>query len=298
MAGWEWLRLPGLRLLWWAVWAEFLLVRLLSRVGIYIPKGDFSLVVYNGALFVGEVAFNLSLIVAALYVVYTVVFTRHYLLLVPAAVLLLAPGVAASAGWSMAAALLMAGAVVWLGVGVLPAPAPGGLRAALLLVLSVHVLGYGVSAAQLAWTLFDLPGSLPGAGSLIRFGELLALPAPVILLLGARGRTPVAIVAGLGAALALGAGYWANSDLTAILAMYSLGFSLSWPATLYLLALGAGIPAMVWLLRTHPVRGLALGLLFLVGYSLTVNQQHLVVLAAWGALSLPEHASQEAEVAA
>jgi hypothetical protein len=150
--------------------------------------------------------------------------------------------------------------------------------------MAVHLLVYLVTASQLAWSGLGLPDGLPGAGTILRGGELLALQAPLLLLVRPRwGHVAI----GLGSAAALGAAYLVNPDITAILAMYSLGFSLSWPVWLYLGALGLGVPGLVALLRADRLRGLALGLLFLAGYSLTINQQHLLVLAGWAVLALP-----------
>jgi hypothetical protein len=63
------LRLPAVRLLWWAALAEFLLVRVTSRAGIYIPKAGAAIVIYRWLLSLGEVAFNLSLLAAVLVLV-------------------------------------------------------------------------------------------------------------------------------------------------------------------------------------------------------------------------------------
>lgn len=281
-----------MRVLWWAVLAEFLLARLLSRVGIYIPKSGAALTVYQGALLAGEIAFTFSLLLAVV-----LLFRRDALaVLAVAAVVLLAPGEAAPVWWSLSAALAMAGAVAALGARALRQAADSpGLRAALALVLAVHLLTYLANAGQLAWAALALPGAAPLAATVLRAGELLALLAPVALLSPPVRLRPAEAGLGLGAVAALGAGYAANADLTAIMAMYSLGFSLSWPTVLYLVSLGAGVPALLSLVRRDPRRGCALGLLFLTGYALTVNLQHVLVLVAWAELA---RAAAHVEVAA
>lgn len=292
-------RLPALRLLWGAAWAEFLLVRLLSRVGIYIPKSGTALAVYRAAVTLGEIAFNFSLLLGAALLVLTLAGERGRgrgiaaVVAVAAALVLLAPGTAPPAGWSLAAAVVSALAVGLAGVQALRR-ADRELRPALGIVLATHLLTYGLTAAQLAWAMLALPGALPGAGPVLRGGELLAIAAPVALavpLLGRRlGGAPGAI--GLGAAAALGAAYRLGADLTAILAMYSLGFSLSWPPVIYLVALGLGLPALLGMLRRAPARGRALGLLFLAGYALQLNLQHLLVLTGWSLLALAPAAEE------
>ncbi|MFZ5814508.1 MAG: hypothetical protein ACOY93_04320, partial [Bacillota bacterium] len=72
-----------------------------------------------------------------------------------------------------------------------------------------------------------------------------------------------------------------------VLATFSLGFHLAWPAPLYVLALGAALLAL------GGGRRLGLALLFLAGLGLNVNQQQLVLLAGWTMLALPEAPGEE-----
>ncbi|HWI66337.1 MAG TPA: hypothetical protein VNT75_31290 [Symbiobacteriaceae bacterium] len=279
----------ALRLLWWATLAELLLVRVVSRVGIFIPKDGMVLGIYRTVIAVGEVAFSFSLFMGVLLLGLALAGHRWWAW-APGAVagvlVMLAPGPAPPPGWSMAVALVLAFTVALLGAGALRASAGDRwLRGALGVILAVHVVGYLVSAAQLGWTALDLPGEAPLAGVLLSAGELLALAAPVLLAL--RGVRLKHAAIGLGSAAALGAAFLVNADITAILAMYSLGFTLSWPAVLYLIALGLGVPGLIGLVKRDRVRGLSLGLLFIAGYTLGVNQQHLLVLAGWALLALP-----------
>jgi hypothetical protein len=284
--------MAGLRLLWGAAWAEFLLVRLLSRVGIYIPKAGAALRMYAVAMTIGEVAFTFSLLLGVLLIAAAVWENRR---LWPAAVaagfVLVAPGVAPPAWWSLSAALLCAGAIVSLGAAAVRQAHTRWERGALAAVLAVQLTAYLVTAGQLAWGLLSMPGALPLAGPLLRAGELLAMLGPLLLVPGAlalRGGARLsAWLCGAGAALALGLALLASGDMTAIFAMYALGFSLSWPAAVYLVALLLGIPGLYALYRVAPQRGLALGLFFLTGYALTLNQEHLLILTAWCAMAAP-----------
>jgi hypothetical protein len=296
----------ALRLLWWATLAELVLVRVVSRVGIFIPKGGAALTVYQMVIQFGEVAFSFSLFMGVILLALTLAGHRWWALAPGAlagALVMIVPGPVPSPGWSLGVALVLAGTVALLGVGAIRRVGDAWECGALSTVLTVHLLGYLVTAVQLFWTTTGRPGEAPLAGAAIRGGELLAVAAPVFLAVPllraaarARGRGPAAVGAvGLGRAAALGAAGAAalglalsiNADITAILAMYSLGFTLSWPAFLYMAALGLGIPGLVAAVRRDPVRGLALGLLFLAGYSLGVNQQHLLVLTGWALLALP-----------
>ncbi|HEY3364838.1 MAG TPA: hypothetical protein VGK74_07300 [Symbiobacteriaceae bacterium] len=307
MTGW---RLPALRLLWWAVWAEFLLVRLFSRVGVYIPKQGAFLTVYRVATTAGETAFNFSLFLGV--AVLALALWAHRPLVVALAGLaagaaLFTPGAAATAVWSLVVSVAMVAAVAGLGVGAIRAADGPWEKGALALVLTAHAVGYGVGAAQLAWVALAAPGQMPLAGALLRAGELPALLAPLLLAvpafreLGGRGlgsgqgsgpadRPPAGragyFALGLAAVAGLAVAYLINADITAILAMYSLGFGLNWPAPFYLLALGAGAFGLAWAIRRQPEHGLALGLIFLAGYALHVNQQHILVLAGWALLAL------------
>ncbi|HYF93841.1 MAG TPA: hypothetical protein VD969_16635 [Symbiobacteriaceae bacterium] len=284
----------ALRLVWWATLAELLLVRIVSRVGIFIPKSGMALTIYRTAIAVGEVAFSFSLFMGVALLVLALAGHRWWAWAPGAAagaLVMIAPGPVPPAGWSMAVALVLCGTIGVMGAGALRAAADPWERAAMGVVLGVHALGYLVSAVQLGWEAFGLPDGAPLVGPALVAGELLAVVAPVLLAVpllrrGGPGRGGLGAI-GLGSAAALGAALLVNADITAILAMYSLGFTLSWSAFVYMIALGLGVPGLVAFVRRDRLRGLSLGLLFLAGYSLGVNQQHLLVLAGWALLSLP-----------
>lgn len=287
-------RVAALRFLWWATVVELLLVRVVSRVGIFIPKSGLALSVYQLLMSAGEVAFSFSLLMGVLLVVMTLAGHRWWVW-IPGAIsgvlVMIVPGPVPPPAWAATIALVLGGTVTLMGAAALRSAAGPWERRALGLVLGVHIVGYAVSAAQLGWTALNLPGEVPLAGAALAAGELLAVVAPVLLAVpllrrAAPGRGILGAI-GLGSAAALGAALLVNADITAILAMYSLGFTLSWPAFLYLIALGLGVPGLIAFVRRDRVRGLALGLLFLAGYSLGVNQQHLLVLAGWALLALP-----------
>ncbi|MFZ5817530.1 MAG: hypothetical protein ACOY93_19905, partial [Bacillota bacterium] len=163
-----------LRALLWAVAAEFLLVRLLSRVGVYIPKAGFALDLYRWAVLLGEVAFNLSLALALLVLVLGVWERRRLrlvlLLLLPAGLWL---GPVAGAGALLAALLLMGAAALRQG--------ELSERVGLALVLTAQALHYLSAGLQRLWGELALPGAMPGAAWLPLLSELAALLAPLAL---------------------------------------------------------------------------------------------------------------------
>jgi len=262
-----------------AVAAEFLLVRLLSRVGVYIPKAGPVLTLYEGSVVLGEVSFNLSLGLAILVLILAVWEQR------PVALALLLVLSTLWMGPVLPIFGLLAGLLL-LGARGLhqarPALRPGlGL---LLLAQAMHILAIGL---QRFWVESGLPAEAPGSIWLLRGAELLAALAPLAMAVGQKPwRRPEARVLGAAGAatMALGAALWLQPDLTGVLAMFSLGFSLSWPAPLYALALGAAVLACSSETGAHRF---GLILLFLAGLGLNVNQQQVVIMAGWALLGLP-----------
>ncbi|MDF2628363.1 MAG: hypothetical protein K0R39_2194 [Symbiobacteriaceae bacterium] len=291
----------ALRLLWWATLVELVLVRVVSRVGIFIPKTGVVLSVYQVLMSAGEVAFSFSLFMGVILLGLALAGHRWWgmaLGVLAGVMVMIVTGPVPSPAWSLGVALVLAAAVAVMGIASLRSVREPWECGLLSTVLTVHLVGYLTTVGQLAWTVLGLPGEPPLAGAALRAGELLAAVAPIWLAVPLL-RAAWAGAVGLGRAAALGAtgaaalalAYTINADLTAILAMYSLGFTLSWPAALYLAALGLGLPGLAAAVRRNPDRGLALGLLFLAGYSLGVNQQHLIVLAGWALLGPPAPAA-------
>lgn len=302
----------GLKLLWLAAWIELLCGRMLSRAGVFIPKHGLVLAAYRLLSDAGPIAFNLALLVAlavlglGLWVLWarglpgggrgrTAAGRAAFLLLAGAVLLVLAP-LAGGRGvpWSLAAALWMLLTVAVYALQALRRLALAD-RLGLALVLGAHLAWYGVAAAQLARAAGGT-GTWAGATPLLRLGELLALLAPVTLAL-ARLRLPAApvhrqrvqravttlVVAAALVALFAGA-YLSNADMAGVLAIWSLGFTLGWPGWLYALALAAA----TWYLGhalsaggAERQRGFGLGLIWIAGFGLQVNLQHLLVLAGY-----------------
>lgn len=295
------LRPPMVRALLWAAGAEFLLVRLFARIGIFIPKQGVVLSAYRALVWTGEVAFNLSLALGVVVLLLTLAghSGRLRLLVGAAALLALTGGLGWDGGQFLAAGLLLA-AVCALAAGAM-ARVPPGWRAGLGLLLSAQAMRYLTSGLQLGWVVFGLPGTLPGAGLLLQVAELAA--ACALLAMGLPPLRPTRIpgggeapawrrrllLASVPAALLLFA-FWLNADMTGVFAMYCLGLTLVWPAPLYVAAAGAATLALTGVAGEDRM---ALGLILLAGLGLHTNQQHLLLLAGWALLALPAAPPEE-----
>ncbi len=305
--------LTAYRFLWLVVAVEFLIGRLFTRVGVFMPKNRPVLILYNLLADAGRIAFNVSLLLGLVLLGYTLwrlvatgrraaVYGPAALAALVALLVLAVPGSPPPPGWSLAAALLAALALAALGalaLGRTPSPwARLGLAGALL----AHLIWYGVAAAQIALALSGRPGEISAAVPLLRGGELLAMLAPILLAISLRPfqRHQAAAVEsrgallGAGGATAFAAAYVANGDMAGVLAIWSLGFTLAWPAVLYAAAIAAGIYFLARASGPLRVQAAALGILWCTGYALQVNQQHILVLLAWALLAAGTAAAPEA----
>lgn len=320
----------ALRGLWLVVGVEFLLRRLLTRVSIYMPKTPLTAALYRLLAVTGEIAFNLSLLAGLLalgYVLWiqvrrgaagsraaggspvgggpfpggTAAHLPAALALAAALLVLLAPGSPPGPGWSLAAAVAMAVAVGGLAALAISRATGWEWRLGLAAILAGHLSWYGVAAAQTALLMSGRGGEVAWATTVLRLGELAAMLAPPMLAVTAWRRVGVpgwtgldrGMLAGFGGAALLAGGYAANADMTGVLAVWSLGFTLSWPAPVYLAALAAGLYFLVRSAGSPDpatrVRAAALGILWLTGFSLQVNQQHFLVLLSWSLLAAGGH---------
>ncbi|MBI2875148.1 MAG: hypothetical protein HYY09_08665 [Firmicutes bacterium] len=265
-----------------ALLVEIVLFRLFSRIGVFIPKDEIVLTVYNYLSAAGRVALNLVFVLSlalGVYVVYLLLtaFPRSRLgragavMALPA--LLLAGGSAllpvsftASPAVSLVLDLLVLAAVLLTyfevsGVGrksgALQPFLPGlGLVTAGVLLAYLYVIGQNdllgwESAAETATRLF-------------RAGELVTILAALALLWGAvqavRGGSsaakgpsiklwrPTRALLALAGAAATAAGVLAAPEMFGILAMWSVGLSLFLPWPLYAAAFAASTYTVLMLL--------------------------------------------------
>ncbi len=299
----------ALRAIWLVVAVEFLLGRLFTRVGIFMPKNAFVLVLYRLLSDAGQIAFNLSLLAGLLALGYTLwrlagPAGRGLSMRAVAAVAVVAalgttlvPGLTPDPAWSLATALLAAAAVAGLGIQALTRTTGPWRQVGLAAALLANLTWYGVAVAQMALALGSGTGEVALATAVLRGGELLAVLAPVLLAAGLcleRRRTGLppapwrAVLLGLAGGILFVIGYGLGADMTGVLAMWSLGFTLSWPGWLYALALAAGIFFLTGAASWPPdgrVQAAGLGILWCTGYALQVNQQHVLVLLAWAVLA-------------
>ncbi len=270
---------------------ELVLLRLLYRVGLFIPRDGPLLDGYRVATFVGSLAFDAASVLAVALVGWIALRARVRV----ASGLLLA-----AAALAVAAALLpdvrdvvralLAGTVVAAAIAlVLPAlrdrdRAPIDRAGVALATLVLVVAQAAASVAALAAT---LPVASPAVlVPMSRLAEATALAAALAISASALrasrpGAAAVAVaVAGAGlvaAALAL----WPY--LTGIVLLWATGISLAFPLPLYPIALGAMLLGIAATARPHPDRSLGLVLLLVAG---VIPQSTTHVLVAIVALAL------------
>ncbi|BDG62002.1 hypothetical protein [Caldinitratiruptor microaerophilus] len=310
----------ALQALWLVAFADFLFGRLLTRVGIFMPKTPGVLAAYRLLSDLGQIAFNLSFLGGTLALAWALRLLARAggagarlprlaaVAAATAAMAVLAAPAAPGPAVSLATSAVLGLAVLLLGAVAIGRARAPATRLGLGCALGANLAWYGAASAQLLAATLGLPADLAAVTPVLGSGELLALVAPVALALGvvpapAPGRirwlrSPGRLLSGtegraaalaLASAAAFGAGYAAGADLGGVLAIWSLGFTLVWPAPLYAIAAGAGLYLLLRLLAGSPperLRAVGLGLLFCAGLVLQTNQQHVLVLLAWTLLGL------------
>lgn len=294
----RWLELL-LKVLVLAAALDFVLARLFSRVGIFIPKGPVMQRVYTVLADIGVMAFHAGLLLAGALLIWLLVIAwrgvvfgggwggaQAAAVLAALTAVLLASLLGPASPVALAGAVVLGCVVIILGAGTLRAPAPLLWKCGFVLLLGALVATYGVTVVQALHNTLALPGAVPHVSAILTAGELAALLAPVCFVASCFGRGgPVpwrigAVIGALGA-VAFGAVYLANADMAAVLAIWSLGFTLSWPGLLYAAALAAGLCYLAMALAGRPeerLRAYGLALVFIAGYALQVNAQHLMVV--------------------
>ncbi len=278
-----------------AVTAEVLLFRVVSRVGVHIPKDGLVLSVYSRLTQLGSYSFNLATVLAGVCAVVAAVvqmttgrsFTRHTLL----------------PGWLL---VLVAEAAVFAS---LPPSESGrlvfGVTAAITMALVAlsaerHREVIGVSAAafllaayytltNLAATVFEATQAAPFSSDSVRLGEALVPVAALAVFIAwgpplkphairshpRRYLLPTLAVIGVAAA------FFAPGSTSSILSLWTTGLSLYLPFPLYVLALWLYALTFAHCLATGRTQvAAALVLLFAAGLSLETTYQWLLAVLA------------------
>jgi hypothetical protein len=134
--------------------------------------------------------------------------------------------------------------------------------------------------------------ALPGVATSLSVAEAATVAVPIMLLIGAEGwRHPLgrrALLIGLAAALAVSVVWLRAPSTVAILSLWGTGITMSFPAPVYVAAIGAAVAATITFAMEPGSRHLAIVLVLLVvsGVQPTVTQYNLAALLGMATLVL------------
>jgi hypothetical protein len=280
---------------------DLLFERIVYRIGIHVPKDEGAMRAYRGATSVGDGAFRFVMVLA----VVTAIAVAVYLLRQRAV------------ERQLVGAALMAVAVLdtltirdnngWLGMAVVVAN--GGALALLLGIAAGSRLAWAMRAAAASASVALLAGAyplfatranelslakLPIGATPLTVAEAAIVVTGILLFVAARPWSSrhrvVALGAGIVAAALIGAAAIAAPATVAILALWGVGVTMSFPAPVYVVAFGAAVAAAVSFALEDETRPLtvAIVLLAVAGLQPTVTQYNIpaligMVVLAFGA---------------
>jgi len=282
-----------------AVLGETTLLRVVTRIGVHLPKDAAVSGLFEAASFFGSLAFNFaSLLAIALAVLMLSSLTQRMdnwvsRVIVGFLSLAMLSGLALTltTGAPVADALFGVAAVTLVGVIGLVLARESGLSAAARGALALMVLAYFCyqyyALSHLFYRILDYSSLPPLSIEILQLGEVLVVAAAVAAFwawglphrrsLGSGG---IVLVAGILGALALAA--LSPVSTTAILALWTTGLSLFLPFPIYLLALALYLLTLVGCWRSGAASATAAGLLLvlLAGYMAEATYQHLLLILA------------------
>jgi hypothetical protein len=287
-----------------AALAETLLLRLITRVGVHLPKSGTVSDAFAAASFLGSLAFNFaSLLAIVLAVVVLGSAVRHApnvparlalaglsaALLAGLALTLLTGAAAADALFGLAAALLVGLLGLRFALGRDATPAA---RLALVLIVAAYFCYQYYVLGHVFYRMLDYAAVPPLSVAALRLGEALTVAAAVAVFwawgLPRWRRAGTAGLAGVGAVLLIltFAGLSPVSTIS-ILALWTTGLSFVLPSPVYLVALALYLLTLVACWRSGDAFWTAAGLLLvlLAGYMPEATYQHLLLLLGVGFLS-------------
>lgn len=287
-----------------AVMLETGLLRLITRVGVHLPKDESLRGVFHGASILGSLAFNFASILAIALTVFLLLALALRLesaigklaLVSLLAAMLGSLGLSLATGAAAADALFMltmALLVVLIGL-VLASPdeKPAAGRLALALIVAAYLCYQYYTLGYLLYQMRDSTAVLPLGITALRAGEglVVAAGAAAFLAWGAGrwrqvGPGGLSLVAVVLVALAVAA--VSPASTIPILILWNNGLSLFLPLPVYLLSLGLFLVTLVACWRSGDafwtVAGL--GLLLLAGYMPEATYHHLLLLLGVAFLS-------------
>ncbi len=280
-----------------AVLAETLLLRIVVRVGVHVPKHDIFTGLFESASTLGSLAFNfasvLALVLLAIVLTFVIANKRSRAFSPLIAILSMALFLGlfltlvtntpeADALFGVAAALL---AVTILIVAVRTCHLTPAVTIALGLMVAAYLSYEYYTLSYVFYRILDYAAIPPLSLDALRLGEALAMVAAGAGFLawglprwGTIGRAGAAIVAVV--LLALTAAGLSPVSTMAILALWTTGVSLFLPFPIYLLALALFLLTIVACFRDRDAYWIATGLLLvlLAGYMAESTYQHLLFL--------------------
>ncbi len=283
---------------------EVVLLRLVTRVGVYLPREEAVSSGFQAASFLGSLAFNFAAILATILVMLLLgsmvlrMQNQVARLLVAALSVLMLWGL----GWSLATGvpaadalfgLAMTSLVVLVGIVLVSQreTTPAG-RLALGLIVAAYVCYQYYTLGYLTVRMLDYAAVPPFSIATLRLGEGFVVVAggAAFWAWGAgrwrrAGLPGMALVAVLVLAVAFGS--LAPASTTSILALWTTGMSFYFPLPVYLLSLALYLLTIVACLRSGDARwtGAGLLLLLLAGYMPEATYHHLLILLGVAFLS-------------
>lgn len=278
-----------------AVTAEVLLFRIVSRVGIHIPKDGAVLAVYGRLTQIGSFSFNLATVLAGVCVVVAAValmasgrsFVRHTLLpgwlLVLVAEAALFAALPPSESRRLVFGVTAAATMALVALSARRHPEVVGVSAAAFLLAAYYTL------ANLGAAVFQATQAAPFSADSVRLGEALVPVAALAVFIAwgppltaqAMRRHPRRYLLPTLAVVLVAAAFFAPGSTSSILSLWTTGLSLYLPFPLYVLALWLYALTFAHCLATGRTRvAAALVLLFAAGLSLETTYQWLLALLA------------------
>lgn len=280
-----------------AVLAETLLLRIVVRIGVHVPKHPVFTGLFETASTLGSLAFNFASVLALILLTLVLMFViksernRAFSPVIAALAVALFSGLfltlvtnapEADALFGVAAALL---AVTVLMTAIRSSDLAPAAVAALALMVAAYLSYEYYSLSYVFYRILDYTEIPPLSLDALRLGEAIAMVAAGAVFFawglprwGKIGRAGVAVVTLVLLGL-IGAGLSPASTM-AILALWTTGVSLFLPFPVYLLALALFLLTLVACYRDRNASWITIGLLLvlLAGYMAESTYQHLLFL--------------------
>lgn len=278
---------------------DLLFERIIYRIGIHVPKDASVMSAYQGATTIGDGAFRYVMVLAAFAAVaaalHLVSSRQQDRRVMGAAILALVVIDTMTIRWDDARLALAVNAVYGGTLALLMGVSAGSARAWPFRLAALSA-GAALLAGQyplMAARAGDLTQSaLPGVAASLTIAEAAVVTAPIMLFIGAHpwrhGTGRPALLIGTAAALAVGAAWFRAPSTVAILSLWGAGVTMSFPAPVYVVALGTAVAATFAFVMERGTRHLsvAMALLLVAGVQPTVTQYNLAALLGMAILVL------------